>query len=100
MKYPSEFVEKVKNEFPECIELHRALEGDEAPYEVGHFLESSTGLRMQPEEILDAITKNEVWRIKEDAEKAVRCYQLCLEWSWLYKTYLANGGKPDDICRG
>jgi len=88
MEYPKEFVDKVKAEFPNLEELHRAL--DRGNISVGAYLEASRRFWMSPEEIVRAFNEGRSRELKNTAEKVIRCKKLFSEWWRLARTQLYN----------
>lgn len=96
MIYSKEFIEKVKKEYPDWKDLHRALEmGD---IRVGNYLAEKSNLDMDAEEIVRAFNEGREEDVFKSAEKCVRRKKLYVEWwnlqaeSWRRKVAVAVNG--------
>ncbi len=84
MRYPVDFVAKVKAELPECDILHQALA---TGYDdiVSQLLDEARRFRMKPEKIIKAFEEGRQQEVLDSAKKAVRREKLFIEWCLLNK---------------
>lgn len=78
----SNFIRKVREEYPDSFGMHRALNNNRHSV-VGAYLrvEPKFGsLDMRPEEVLSALDEGRLHDIKKAAEKAIRRKALFDEW--------------------
>lgn len=79
--YPPPFIDKVKTEYPDREDLHRAL--DMGGSEVGTYLNSFVRVaesKLKPDDIIRAFEGRREKEIYEAARTALRRGKLYLEW--------------------
>ena len=78
MKYPEEFVKKIKIAFPDWQEIHKALkEGDQI---VGSYLLDESYFSMIPAEIIKAFEQGHEQDVLKEAKRADKSLKLYVEW--------------------
>jgi hypothetical protein len=85
VKYTKEFINEVRNEYPEWTALHTLL--DNGNLAVGRYLDDSSHFGMSPEKIVAAFNEGRQETVKEAAEKAVRRRKLYEEWIEIYQLW-------------
>lgn len=83
MRYPKEFVAKVKAEFPDWTELHKKL--DEGNAFVGRYLDDNSNFDMKAADIVKAFNEGRQDEVKKAAEQCVRRQELYAEWGEIAK---------------
>ena len=84
MKYPNKFIEDVKAEFPDWIELHQAL--DEGNVFVGRYLDDSGhGSGPTARDVVDAFDKGEQNKLYDEAKRTLRINELYSRWGEIYQ---------------
>jgi len=83
MKYPKEFVDAVKAEFPGWQDLHMAL--DTGRTVVGQYLDDNRSGGFRPEHLVKMIDEGRVAELKAEAEKQIRRIKLYSQWCKLYE---------------
>ncbi len=76
--YPIDFINRVKAEFPDWDELHRAL--DAGSDFVGRYLDDSRHFSMKPQEIIQCFEDGKQDEVLEAAKEADRIGKLYTEW--------------------
>lgn len=83
MKYPADFVKKVKAVYPDWKELDKALaKGSEF---VGRYLDDSRSFSMSPAKIVEAFEQGREQDVLKAAKEADERTKLYAEWSDLYQ---------------
>lgn len=82
MEYPKEFIERVKEEYPDWGELHESLE--QGTIFVGQYLKDKVGFEMSATQIVIAFNEGRQREVKEAAERCVRREKLRDEWAKIY----------------
>lgn len=91
VKYPKEFVDAVKEEYPEWQELHRALDAGEET--VGEYLAQESSRVISPDHVVALIDQGKVEQLKAEAQKLIRGRQLYTSWCGLILVQKARGAK-------
>ena len=83
MKYPVDFVEKVRKVYPGWKELYEKLaKGSEF---VGRYLDDSRYFSMSPAEIIEAFEQGREQDVLKAAKEADERTKLYAEWGTLYR---------------
>jgi hypothetical protein len=91
MEYPKEFVNAVKTEYPDRLEMHEALDaGDEA---VGDYLSKESTSIIGPDLVIELIDQGKIGELKAEAQKRLRGRKLHAEWCALVNAQRRKAGK-------
>src|SRR3989338_1969099 len=77
-RYSADFVAKVKAEFPDWADIHKAL--DSGSEFVGRYLDDSRAFSMSPKDIVKALEGGKQEEVLEKAKRAERITELYEEW--------------------
>ncbi len=81
MDYPQDFIDRVKQEYPDWHDLHACLDrGDDI---VGISIDSNLGgVRggISPSKVLELIDRGQVLKLREKAAASIRRLKLLNEW--------------------
>lgn len=91
MRYPHEFVERVRAEYPETPDVVAAAEGGK--FGLGVLLARGASMTMSHEDIVVSIDSGECRQVRDDAAQAVRRRLLHAEWM---RTVLKNISEARD----
>jgi hypothetical protein len=77
-RYPADFANRVKAEYPDRPDLHKAL--DSGNNFLGRYLDDGGGVGIRPEKIVEMIDQGQIEKLRQEADQLVRRGKLYAEW--------------------
>ena len=83
-QYPANFVERVKAEYPNWPDLHKAL--DSGNQFAGRYLDDSSQGGISPSEVVKMIDSGRVLELRNKADQLIRRQKLYSDWGKLVRS--------------